>query len=266
MFAVAVSPAPALAAAKAELWQKWTSHDPASKRQVDHRAWDRFLQRHVISAPDGVNRIDYGEIGAADQKALQAYIGRLTTTPVSTLTRNRQKAYWINLYNALTVGLIVDRYPVTSIRKINISPGFFSVGPWGRKLLTVEGEKISLDDIEHRILRPIWRDPRVHYALNCASVGCPDLGRRAYLAETLETRLDQAARGFVNDRRGVRLDGGKLYVSSIYEWFKEDFGGNDRGVIDHLRRYAGPDLAAALKNISRITDDDYDWSLNDIKN
>ena len=119
---------------------------------------------------------------------------------------------------------MLSHFPLASIGDINISPGLFVRGPWGAKILTVEGEKLSLDDIEHRILRPIWKDNRVHYALNCASLGCPNLQPTAYTSENSEALLDNGARDFINHPRGVSIQKGKLQVSSIYVWFQEDFG------------------------------------------
>ncbi len=129
-------------------------------------------------------------------------------------------------------------------------------------LIEVEGEAVSLNDIEHRILRPIWRDPRVHYALNCASIGCPDLRAAAFTAENAEALLDTAARAYVNHPRGARVENDRLTVSSIYAWFREDFGGTEAGVIAHLKRYAGPELAKALETATDIGGYEYDWALN----
>ena len=137
----------------------------------------RFLAQHLRTGEDGIARIGYGAVSDEDRKSLDAYIAALAGHPGSrrALNRAEQQAYWINLYNALTVQVILDHYPVESIRDIDISPGLFADGPWGKKLVTIEGEAVSLDDIEHRILRPIWKDPRIHYAVNCASIGCPNL-------------------------------------------------------------------------------------------
>ncbi|MFQ5783796.1 MAG: DUF547 domain-containing protein [Alphaproteobacteria bacterium] len=253
----------ASAAPKAELWERWTAHDPAATTRIDHDAWDGFLKRDVVTSGDGVNRLAYARVSAADRKALDDYIARLAATPISVYDRAEQLAYWINLYNALTVWVVLDHYPVRSIRDIDISPGLFSDGPWGRKLVTVEGEKLSLDDIEHRILRPIWRDPRIHYAVNCASIGCPNERREAFTAANADALLTQAARDYVNHPRGAAVSGRRLTVSSLYRWYREDFGGSDAGVIAHLRAYADPDLKAALDGVERIADDDYDWALND---
>jgi hypothetical protein len=249
-------PGLALAAPKAEPWPRWEAHDPAATLQVDHSAWTALLARHLRLGEDGIARFDYRD---ADRAAVDAYVAMLSAQPVDRLNRAAQKAYWINLYNAVTVQTVLKHYPVKSIRDIRISPGLFASGPWGRKLVTVAGEPLSLDDIEHRILRPIWRDPRVHYAVNCASLGCPNLAAEAYTPENLERLLEAGARAYINHPRGASVAGGKLTVSSIYVWFGDDFG----DVLTHLRRYADAPLAMALQGVSRIADDRYDWALNE---
>lgn len=249
------------AAPKAELWQRWMGHDPAATTTIDHQAWDHFVRAYVSSFADGVNRVTYADVTAADRKLLENYINTLTTILISAYNRNEQRAYWINLYNALTVKVVLDYYPVKSIRQIK--PNVFSIGPWRKKRITVEGVELSLDDVEHRILRPIWRDPRLHYALNCASIGCPNLLEQAFTAANSETLLTRAARGYVNNARGAEVRSNRLVVSSIYKWYREDFGNTDAGVIDHLQRYAEPKLSAQLRRITRIAAYRYDWALND---
>jgi hypothetical protein len=263
--AIIVWSAAADAAPPAELWSKWQAHDDASTAKIDHARWNGFLQTYVRIGPDGIARIPYGRISESDRDALSADLSRLADLPVSAYNRREQFALWVDLYNELTVKLVLDRYPVSSMRDINISPGLFSAGPWGKKLIAVEGEPISLDDIEHRILRPIWRDPRVHYALNCAALGCPNLQPAAFTAANSETLLERAARAYVNHPRGAAIGSAGLIVSSIYIWYEADFGGNDAAIIEHLKDYAGPELAATLAGITRISGDRYDWALNDLK-
>ena len=264
-FAIAIGVLPcafATAAPKAEVWPRWLKHEPASTARIDHGAWDRLLKLHVVSHPSGINRLRYQDVRAEDQKLLKNYLQNLQAMAISTYNRKEQLAYWINLYNALTVDLILSRFPLASIRDINISPGLLARGPWGAKLLTVEGEKLSLDDIEHRILRPIWKDERIHYAVNCASLGCPNLQPAAYTSENSEALLEKGAREFINHPRGVSLAGGKLKVSSIYVWFQEDFGGDAEGLMEHWRNYADPPLAAALEKYQGGLSHEYDWRLN----
>ena len=186
----------ALFAPSAELWDRWQAHDPASTETIDHAEWNGLLTAYLEPGGDGVQRFAYAAVAEADKAALQAYLNRLTALPISRYNRDEQFAYWVNLYNALTVKVILDHYPVESIRDIDISPGLFADGPWGKALVTVEGEDLSLNDIEHRILRPIWNDPRIHYAVNCAAIGCPNLQDRAFTAGELEQQLDAAARAY----------------------------------------------------------------------
>ena len=254
-----------LAAPKADLWDRWLAHDPQSTLSVDHQPWDRFLQTYTVRGADGVNRLPYAKISTADRAKLDDYLARLADIPVSKLKQTEQRAFWINLYNALTVSVIVENYPVKSIMDIDISPGFFSNGPWGKKLVSIEGVKVSLDEIEHRILRPIWKDPRIHYAVNCASIGCPNLQAQAFTSENTDGLLSQAAREYVNHPRGVRIEDEDLVVSSIYDWFAADFGGNDPAVIAHLKRYAEPRLRGKLDRLSHISSHGYDWSLNEAR-
>lgn len=227
-----------------------------------------LLARYVSRHEDGVNRVAYARwrASAADMARLDAAIDALSALRPSAMSRNVAFAYWANLYNAITLKVVLDRYPVQSIRDIRsrgapLDPQAYS-GPWREKRVTVERTRMSLDDIEHGTLRPLARDPRVHYAVNCASIGCPNLQPRAWSADTLEQDLDAAARAFVNHPRGARVVNNALRVSSIYEWFKDDFGGNDAGVIAHLRRFAEPTLRDRLAYVTRIDGDDYDWALN----
>jgi hypothetical protein len=259
-------PGAACAAPQAELWPKWSAHQAGGSQRIDHGAWDRLLAARLAAGTDGINRFAYGAVTANERQALDGYIAMLAAVPVSRLDQPEQRAYWINLYNALTVQVVLSRYPVKSIRDISISPGLFSSGPWGKKLVSVEGEPVSLDDVEHRILRPIWRDPRTHYAVNCASIGCPNLMPKAYTAANMEELLNAGARAYVNHPRGARVDAGRLKVSSIYHWFQADFGGSPAGVIQHLRQFAEAPLAQALAGVATIDGHDYDWALNDAGN
>lgn len=242
----------------------------ASVAAADEAAYDRLLTRYVSVSADGINRVDYGawSANAADRQALDAYVGDLAGQRPSTFARERAFVFWVNLYNAVTLQVVLENYPVRSIRDIRsegtgLDPRGL-IGPWRTRRVTVEGRRLSLDDIEHAILRPTFNEPRVHYAVNCASIGCPNLLPRVWRAETLEADLEAAARAYVNHPRGVSFSAnGSLRVSSIYRWFRSDFGGSDAGVIAHLRRYAAPDLARRLAVTSSIAGHDYDWSLND---
>lgn len=259
---VGVAATPAAAAPKADLLDRWLAHDAASTVTVDHGAWDRLLGRYVSLDADGLARFDYGAVTGDDEDALADYIDTLSDTDVDGLNRAEQMAFWLNAYNAVTVAVVLEDYPVDSIKEVR--GGLFNTGPWRDKLFTVHGEELSLDDIEHRILRPIWADPRIHYGVNCASVGCPNLAAKAFTGANLDALLTDGAVAYVNSPRGVLgIDGRGVRVSSIYHWFKQDFGNTDAGVIAHLKRYAAPGLAARLDGVTRVSGHAYDWTLND---
>lgn len=253
--------ASAYAAPKAELWPRWQSNDAQSNISIDHSAWAQFLDKYlVISQSDTANLVRYADVSDEDKESLSQYLVELSHVPISILTRAEQKSVWINLYNALTVQTILEHYPVASIR--DIGSGWFSSGPWDLKLISVEGTKLSLNDIEHRILRPIWRDNRVHYAVNCASLGCPNLQPVPFSAKNSDKLLDKAARDFINSRRGVDVSEKRLRLSSIYDWFQVDFGANQTAVIEHLKKFATADMADKLKNYQKSISYHYDWRLN----
>lgn len=203
----------------------------------------------------GRHQLNTALLQTDDKKLLEKYIDQLKATNISTLNKNEQLAFWINLYNALTIKIILDHYPVKSIRDINIS-GIFSTGPWGAKVVTVMNQELSLDDIEHKIIRPLWKDPRTHYALNCASVSCPNLHDHAYEGDSIDAVLNEAAIQYINNPRGIRIDDKKIIVSEIYKWYEDDF---PPSLIDYLKSYANPKLKSLL---TKIDDYSYDWSLN----
>ena len=269
LMASTISSRPGIAAPAAQLWQKWAANDSASRIVVDHQAWGIFLRRYLVEEPDGIYRLRYGDVSAADKQALDLYLEKMSNVQLQSLNPTEQFAYWINFYNALTVKAVLDHYPVKSIREISLGgsllPSFITggTGPWQAKLIEVGGEPVALDDIEHRILRPLFKDNRIHYAVNCASIGCPTLVPAPFTAASLQAMLDRSARLYVNHPRGVRADTGGLTVSSIYKWYQEDFGGNWPGVLVHLRRYANPATTQMLAPFSTIHADTYDWQLND---
>ncbi len=250
-----------LFAPSADLWERWQAHDANAATSIDHGMWNGLLERYCTLDADGIVRFDYGGLNGMDMARLKAYVGTLALEPISTFNRAEQRAYWINLYNAATVKVVVDHFPVASIRDISLG-GLLSSGPWNKPLFEIEGEPVTLNDIEHRILRPIWRDPRLHYALNCASIGCPNLQMSAFTADNSESLLDAGAKSYINHPRGVTVAEGGLTVSKIYAWFKDDFGGDDAGVLAHLGTYADDALKEQIAATPKIADYAYDWALN----
>lgn len=244
------------------------SADSELSQSVDHAALDQFLSTYLVTTPasnslsQGANLIRYNAVNAADKQALVDYIDRLQATSVSALDRNEQLAFWINLYNAETIRVILDNIPVDTIRAIKSGPFDFK-GPWNDIRLNVEGTPLSLDDIENKIVRPVFKDPRIHYGLNCAAIGCPSLRAEAFKGDSLDGALDEQTRAFINTPRGAFVEDGKLTVSRIFLWYADDYGDTDSDIINHLRQYAEPALRDTLTGLDRIDRYEYDWSLND---
>ena len=258
LLAVSLPRHPVLAA---PLARRFSPHAKTGSLPVDHSAFDALLKTYVARAPDGINKVRYKAFRGAGHRALQDYLAMLSSLSPRRLDRAGQFAFWVNLYNAKTLDIVLSHYPVSSIRDINLGSGFLSRGPWKKKLLEVDNTPLSLDDIEHQILRPIWRDNRVHYALNCASIGCPELARRAYRARLLSSQLNHAASAYINHPRAVRVKDGQITASRIYDWYGVDFGGR-RGLIPHWRKYANNSLRRALARAPKIAGFAYDWRLN----
>lgn len=253
-----------IAASEPKLIPFWDASDETSTTVIDHGVWQTLLDRYLKPHSTGINRFNYGDLkdSSGDMAALDAYLDRLQEIDPRSLIRSEQKAYWINFYNALTIKVVTDAYPVDTIKDIH--EGWLpKTGPWGDVHATVAGQEITLDNIEHGILRPIWRDPRIHYGVNCASLGCPNLSTTAFTAANTDELLDAAAREYVNHPRGVDfVDEDFVVVSSIYKWFVSDFGGTEETVRAHLIQYAEDDLAARLRRFEGAMDYEYDWSLN----
>ena len=243
-----------------------------------HAAWTALLRRHVVLLRDGqASQVRYAGF-AAERAALQAYLGTLSALPragFEALGKADQQAFLINAYNAFTVELILTKYPdLKSIRDL----GNLLSSPWKPRWIPLLGGRASLDDIEHRMLRARGRydEPRVHFAVNCASIGCPMLREEAFVGERLDAQLEQQARRFMADRSRNRYDAtrGRLELSKIFDWYGEDFTLGHRG-IGSVRGFAArhadllADAPADRERIRRESVDltflEYDWSLNDTR-
>jgi hypothetical protein len=244
------------------IWPKWAVNNPLSRETISHKEWQEFLTRCVITNREDINLVDYPHLTDADLDKLNQYITRMSQIHIHNYNRDEQLAFWINLYNALTVRITANYYPIDSIEEINISPGLFSIGPWGATLVTVEGTQLSLDDIQNRIIRAVWNDPRTHYAINDASIGAANLCKEAFQGSQIDAQLNQAASAYINSLRGVQVIEGKLIVSKIYDWYIDDFGGNEATLIKHLLVYAEEPLRNNLQNISSVNSYIYNWHVN----
>lgn len=246
------------------LWPVWLPNNALSTEEISHKDWQTFLDNTVTTNNEGINLVNYGSISEKDLNLLNHYINYLSIIHIEHYNRKEQLAYWINLYNALIIKTIISYYPIDSIDEINISPGLFSIGPWGARVAQINHESLSLDDIQNRIIRPIWNDPRSHYALCNGSIGAPNLSKSAYLGNLIDSQLNEAAINYVNSLRGAQIIEGRLFVSKVYEWFHEDFGGGKKNTILHFKQYAKEPLKSQLKHINTIDGYVYNWHLNSV--
>ena len=242
----------------------WDASDETRADHIDHSAWQDILDRYIAPDAAGVNLVDYEALAAdaGDAGKLADYLDYLESLDPRGYKRAEQMAYWINFYNALTVKVVLDAYPVDTIRDIHEGVVPYT-GPWDDVHARVAGEDLTLNHMEHGILRPIWQDERIHYAVNCAAYGCPHLLATAFTADNTEALLDAGARDYVNNPRGVDIvDEDFIVVSSIYDWYTEDFGDTEESVKEHLIEHAEDDLASFLEGFEGFIEYDYDWSLN----
>lgn len=226
---------------------------------IDHGSWDAMLKKYV----DANGRVNYKgwHQSKADRNALQAYLNRLSTAnPSLHATKDAKLAFWINAYNALTVEGILRVYPTTSIR--NHTAKVWGYNIWKNLLLHVGSEKVSLEHIEHEILRKM-DEPRIHFAIVCASIGCPRLLNEAYTADKVQEQLANNATDFFSRTQNLQVENGNLKVSQILDWFGSDFGKNQqqqmRAIYPYLPRNA---KAAVDKGGFRVYYLSYDWDLN----
>jgi hypothetical protein len=231
----------------------WMAAGAVHAAGVDNTLYASLLNRHV---KDGV--VDYQGF-KDDEATLDRYLNTLAAVDPESLSKNGQFAFYTNAYNAWTIKLILTRYPdVSSIKDL----GSFFRSPWKKKIARIDGQLLTLDQIEHDILRKRFRDPRVHFAVNCASKSCPPLQTEPFSGDRLDAQLDKAVTAFINDSRFNRIDGNTLWVSRIFDWFSKDFKDD---VIGFVIRYAAAPLRDRLvrnKNEIRVRYLDYDWSLN----
>jgi len=225
-----------------------------------HPSWDALLKKHVVLLDGGkASQLRYADM-ARERTGLKAYLQTLSDVSereFEAWSRAEQMAFLINAYNAFTVDKVLTRYPaIGSIWDF----GKLFGNPFRDRFFVLFGQPRSLDDLEHGILRKTYREPRIHFAVNCASVGCPMLREEAYRGVDLEKQLEQQARRFLSDRSRNRTRDGRLEVSKIFDWFKEDFAPRDQ----YFLKYAGilslpPGVSPPLAFL------DYDWSLNDFR-
>lgn len=218
---------------------------PLNVNSMDHAKWNTLLQKNVSKS----GKVNYGAF-KKDSKELSSYLSALAANvPTASTSRKATLAYWINAYNAYTVKLIVDNYPVKSIKDIK--------DPWGTKFFKLGNKQYSLEEIEHQILRKM-DEPRIHFAINCASFSCPNLLNQAYTEANLEAQLNSVTKSFINDKSKNTITASTIEISKIFDWFGEDFKKNG-SIISFFNKYS----ALKISNTAKITFKDYNWSLNE---
>jgi hypothetical protein len=227
----------------------------ATQGPVDHSIYGRLLKVHVIEG-----RVDYNGF-KKDEAQLDAYLAALEEIDPGTLNKQEQMAFYINAYNAWTIKLILGAWPdLNSIKDLG---GLFQ-SPWKKSFVKLRQRVVTLDHIEHNILRPRYKDPRIHFAVNCASVSCPPLLNTPYIRSELDRQLDTVTTNFINDPDSNRIKGDALHVSRIFKWFDEDFNGD---VLGFFKRYARGELKKQLDSRGeglKIKYLHYDWGLNNV--
>lgn len=231
---------------------------------ADHGAFSALLARHVR---DGL--VDYDAFRNAPEFA--RYLNQLAVTDPARWPPAEQLAFWINAYNAYTIAQINAHGERQSIKNINKALGFLKTGgAWSEPMATIGGVRYTLDQIEHERIRPVYKDPRVHFALVCAALGCPPLRSEAFVAERLDAQLDDQARRFLLQspaKNRVDVDARTVFLSPIFDWYGKDFAPDQRGLLRWLSRYwpTGPERTLLEGGAARVRWTTYDWSLNDQK-
>ena len=214
-------------------------------QNIDHSKWNTLLQTHV--SDDG--NVDYNGF-KNNEEQLDDYLEYLSENkPKASSTKNEKLAYWINAYNALTVDLIIRNYPIKSIKDIK--------SPWGQRLWKLGNETYSLEEIEHEILRKM-NEPRIHFAIVCASYSCPKLQNTAFTADVLGTQLTNVTKEFLADKNRNEISKNNLKLSKIFDWFSKDFTKSGR-LIDFLNQYSEVTISPKAKKRYK----DYNWALNE---
>lgn len=231
----------------------------------DYRAWGELLAKHY----DPAKGMNYKAFKAQDQKALDDLRRRMAAVDVQTLSRPDQLAYWINLYNISVVGIVVDNYPVESIRDLSTDP-IIRLNIFKKPLVATKRGMVSLNDIENQKIREGFKDPRIHFAINCAAESCPPIRPEPYVGSRISDQLEDQTRKFLNAPNGVRVEkkGGGVVIrtTKVMDWFEQDFRRWGGGQVEFIIRYVTSDKRKPIEAAGNQVDlefDDYSWKLND---
>ena len=230
--------------------------------KIDFQPLQKFLDKYVVTKADQTY-VGYASVTAIDKQNLSQMIIKYSKLDILNYNKNQQLAYWIDMYNMLTIQVVLEHYPVKSIMDIDKNwLGYSKV--WDQKVITIMGKSLTLNDIEHRIIRPIWKDPRIHSAVNCASFSCPNISIEAYTGKVINKQLNTSFSIWVNSHKGVDLKNNKIYLSQIFDWYGSDFG-NETQMRDFISNYIKNKNTkeALLDNNNKIFYKKYNWNLNE---
>ena len=237
----------------------FAQNNQASDAVVDHEEFNQFLSQRILSLEDGVNRLHYREILKDNKDVLKPYLAQMAQIEVTNYNRKEQLAYWINLYNAIVINMVLQEYPIKTIKDVK--------SPWRSKQITVENHALSLDNIEHGIIRAVFQDFRIHFAINSAAYGSGVLRQTVYTGDNLERNLEQVTKEFLSHDRGLSITGKRVQVSTIFKWYRDDFGDSDAGILALIKRYTSDAKRTQLGNRKIVRFNyKFDWQLNDIAN
>ena len=236
---------------------------PAAATSADdadavHAPYSALLQKYVQG--NGV-AYDAWDKNAADLQSLKDYLAEMAAQNPGDWEKDRALAYWLNLYNALTLNLILENYPVKSIKDL----GSLLKSPWNKEIVTVAGKELTLNNIEHNIIRPRFDDPRIHFALNCAAVSCPPLASYAFLPSKLEAQLDAVCQNALAQKNWLQLKDNTILVTKIMDWYGNDFRSGGGSIRTFLAKYQPEDKESILDENNKLEFMDYDWALNRAK-
>lgn len=229
--------------------QTETIPEPVQVKAEIHKTWDNLVRKHISSS----GKVNYAGF-VKDKAELEKYIKELQSyyKNVSSWGRNKRLAYWINVYNAVTVKLITDNYPVKSITDLKGGK------PWDAKLIQLGGVSYTLNVIENKIIRPKFNEPRIHFAVNCAAKSCPKILNRAWTEDNLQRYLTKQTKAFLANSSQNTLEADKVKLSKIFDWYKADFGTTNEKVIQFINKYS----STPVNKTATVSYNEYDWSLN----
>ena len=243
--------------AQAQNAMEFFGRDGSKNSTIDYRHYEGFMTQYAKSFNNGIIGFDYANIPIAGRNMIKKQIADLQSIIITQYTKEAQLAYWINLYNMITLDMALSNYPIKSIRDVK--------DVWKRKSVTVQGQELSLDDIEHKIIRPLHNDFRIHAALNVASLSSGNLPKKAY-GKNINQELDTAMREWVARDSTFNIQGKNITISEVFKWYKEDFGNGQEAILDRVSKYLPEDKQNVFNNTeNKKIRYAYDWALNNTK-